>query len=55
MLSNIVNHWKTTLGGLLVAVATVVLNGRTPHSFYVAVAVAVLGAISKDPDAKTSN
>lgn len=48
MLTRIFAHYKTTLSGLGVAVLAVVLNGRTPHSFVAAVAVAILGALSKD-------
>jgi hypothetical protein len=48
MLTRIFAHYKTTLAGLGVAVLTVVLNGRTPHSFGVAIATAVLGALAKD-------
>ncbi len=49
MLNNIFGHWKTTLSGIALAIATVVLNGRTPHAFGMAVAIAAFGAVVKDP------
>jgi hypothetical protein len=52
MLNNVFAHWKTTLSGIALAVATVVLNGRTPHAFGMAVAIAVFGAAVKDPGSK---
>ena len=59
---NIGKHWKTTLGGLLIAVATVAgvlmqqgvtlgkLGTGTVISFVAALATALLGALAKDPN-----
>ena len=48
MLQRIFAHWKTTAAGIGVAAFGVILNGRNPHAFYHALAIAVLGALAKD-------
>ena len=59
---NIAKHWKTTIGGLLIAVATIAgvlmqqgvtlgkLGTGTVISFAAALATALLGALAKDPN-----
>jgi hypothetical protein len=52
MLNNVLSHWKTTAAGLTLAILQVVLNGRSTKELAAGLAVAILGAIAKDPGEK---
>ena len=48
MFDRIFGHYKATLAGIALALGNLVLNGRTPHAFALAVASVVVGAALKD-------
>lgn len=48
MLNNVFGHLKTTLIGIGLAVAHVLINGRSGKDLAQAILIAILGAISKD-------
>ena len=54
MLTNILTHWKTTASGVALAILQVVLDNRSPKQLAVALATAVILAISKDPGDKSA-
>ena len=51
-MSNIWQHWKSTLAGIGLAALQVLENGRSGKQIAIALATAVLGAVVKDPSSK---
>ena len=49
MLTNLINHPKTTFTGVALAVLQVLANGRDWKSIALAAFTAILGAVAKDP------
>lgn len=42
-------HWRTSLGGLILAAGNIQANGTTLKAFLISAAIAALGAIAADP------
>lgn len=52
MLKNFWQHKWSTLGGLLVALAQLSVNGMTLKQFAIAGAIQLLGGLAQDPQKK---
>lgn len=48
MISSVFVHWKTTIAGLIAAVAAVPTTGATKYSYVLAVGIALLGFLAAD-------
>jgi hypothetical protein len=52
VLNNVFGHWESTVVGAALAAFQVVLNGNNKHEMGLAMAVAVFGAVVKNPGSK---